>query len=225
VQQLAALAAGALWLGAAPARALPEVYYDPSGGTAKPGYPPALPKGSSAYPVDLVFNPGSQATAVGVACDAGEGVESGNGEESCGFDITVQGSGDLVFSGYSPLSPFGTTNWTISVEPCQEDFACAGCTPEPTCTTLHAAMLTMPPGPPGPVLGPVKLGTLFVDTTTAGGGRVRATSVENVSAGLALRSDSGPDLAFVPEPGAYLLIVSGVAGLGLLHRLRERSRR
>ena len=71
----------------------------------------------------------------------------------------------------------------------------------------------------------MKIGTLFLDTTGPQGGRGRPTSVENVSASMALRSDSGPDLFFVPEPGSTLLLVSGVAGLALLHRLREWSRR
>jgi hypothetical protein len=43
-----------------------------------------------------------------------------------------------------------------------------------------------------------------------------------VGAALQTEPIPGQTLAYVPEPGQLLLLASGLAGLALLHRLRER---
>ena len=67
--------------------------------------------------------------------------------------------------------------------------------------------------------GPHRLGTLAVNVT---GDAVAVTVTGNNAAGASLQTLTiPPKLVAVPEPGAALLLVSGIAGLALLQLLRR----
>jgi hypothetical protein len=85
---------------------------------------------------------------------------------------------------------------------------------------LTSSMLRVNKIPVMPLIGPQKIGELTVRTNLPLGGSIEVTGVHSVGAARQLQSIPSLPIAYVPEPGMLVLLVSGLAGLAALHRLR-----
>jgi hypothetical protein len=175
---------------AASAAAAGPLVYHSPGDT---GARPAVPPylpKASNVTLYLWLDPGATAPSGTVCANA-------TGDASCAFDLRVQVFGD------STIVSAALTGDVV------QNLATNG-------RTLRANRITKA----NPITGPQKIGELVVNTTGAQGGTIEVTGVHNVGAALQTEPIPGQTLAYVPEPGQLLLLVSGLAGLALLHRLR-----
>jgi hypothetical protein len=137
----------------------------------------------------------------GPTAPSGTVCTNATGHASCAYDVRVQVQGDSQLVSFAPVSG-----------PC--DIGCK----------LTSSMLRMNAIPAQPLVGRTKLGELTVDTTYPLGGVIEVTGVHSVGAARQLETIPSLPIAYVPEPGMLILLVSGLAGLAALHRLRGGAR-
>jgi hypothetical protein len=180
----------ALVLAAAGAQAAPLVYHSPGDTGDRPTSPPYLPKASSVT-LYLWLDPGPTPPSGIVCSDA-------TGDASCAYDLRVQVQGDPQLSSF--VSPEG---------------ACGvGCNLTSTKLRVNRILNT------APLVGRQRIGQLTVNTLGPQGGLIEVTGVNSVGAARQLLTIPSNTIAYVPEPGQLVLLVSGLAGLAVLHRLR-----
>jgi hypothetical protein len=174
----------------------PIVYHSPGDTGLRPPHPPYLPKASSVT-LHLWMDAGPVSPGSGL-CD------DGAGDASCAYDVRVNVQGDSKLVGFTGIGDVVYHPNNLS--------------PSNPATTLRLNRLAKTT----PIVGRQKIGTLVVDTSFPLGGLIEVNGVHSV--GAAQQRDAIPTntLAFVPEPDQMLLLVSGLAGLALLDRLRRR---
>jgi hypothetical protein len=182
----------ALLLGAGGASADPLVYHSPGDTGDRPGYPPHLPKASSVT-LYLWLDPGPTAPPPTGVCS------NATGDASCAYDVRVQVQGD------SELLNFVPTNGPCDI----------GCNLTPSMLRVNKLL---PAG--SPLIGRQKIGELTVKTSNPLGGVIEVTGVHSVGAARQLLNIPSLPIAYVPEPSQLVLLLSGLAGLWALHRLR-----
>jgi hypothetical protein len=193
MRSLGSVLALALLLAATTASAAPFVYHSPGDSGDAPGPPagpPYLPKAANVT-LYLWIDPGATALAGTICADA-------TGDASCAYDLRVQVQGDSKIK-----------SATLSGDVIQHI--------SPDEKTLRANRIAK--SPPY-IVGKQKIGQIVVDTTGPLGGSIEVTGVHSLGAALQVDRLPSNTLAYVPEPGQLLLLVSGLAGLALLHRLR-----
>jgi hypothetical protein len=176
------------------ATAGPLVYHSPGDTGIRPTTPPNLPK-ASAVTLYLWLDPGS-APLSGTVCN------NASGDASCAYDLRVQVQGDSKIVSFTPIGD-----------------VVQKLTPPTNSTLLRANRLANT----APIVGKQKIGTLVVNTSGPLGGTIDVTGVHSLGAALQLDPIPSNTLAFVPEPGELVLLVSGLAGLAVLNRLRSRG--
>lgn len=180
----------ALVLAAGAATGEPLVYHSPGDSGTLPGYPPSLPKASSVS-LYLWIDPGSLPVS-GTVCN------NAIGDASCAYDLRVQVQGD------SKLLNFVPTGGACDV----------GCKLTDTMLRVNRILTSTP------LIGKQRLGVLTVNTSFPQGGLIEVTGVHSVGAARQLQNIPSHTIAYVPEPGMIVLLLSGLAGLAVLHRLR-----
>ena len=119
------------------------------------------------------------------------------GDASCAYDVRVQVFGDSQLLNFVP----------------SQGLCDVGC-------NLTASMLRVNKIPITPLIGRQKIGELTVRTNLPQGGSIEVTGVHSVGAARQLQNIPSLPIAYVPEPGMLVLLISGLAGLAVLHRLR-----
>ena len=181
-----------LGAGGATAEVYPFVYHSPGDTGDRPGYAPHLPKASSVT-LHLWLDPGPTAPSPPAnVCN------NATGDASCAYDLRVQVLGD------SQLLNFVPTGGACDI----------GCKLTPSLLRVNRLLLT------APLIGRQKLGVLTVDTTFPQGGVIEVTGMHSVGAARQLLEIPHNPIAYVPEPSQLVLLLSGLAGLWGLHRLR-----
>jgi hypothetical protein len=181
-----------LALAAGGATADPLVYHSPGDTGNQPATAPNLPKASSVT-LYLWLDPGPTAPS-GDLCD------TATGDASCAYDLRVQvmPGGDVQFLAFEPTGA-----------------ACAiGCKLTPNMLRVNRLLTSTP------LIGRQKLGQLTVNTLGPAGGEIWVTGVHSVGAARQLANIPHKQIAYVPEPDQLVLLLSGLAGLAVLHRLR-----
>jgi hypothetical protein len=138
----------------------------------------------------LWLDPGPVPVSGDVCTDA-------TGDASCAYDLRVESHGDSRLTNYAPVDG-----------PCD-----TGC-------KLTTTMLRVNRIPTQALTAPQKIGELTVDTSYPLGGVIEVTGVHSVGAARQRQDITQLPIAYVPEPGQLLLLLSGLAGLWALHRLR-----
>ena len=183
----------AAFLAANDALAELKVYSSPNDDGIDPGEPLEIPEGSPPESLYLYIDSGSQASGSGVVCS------DGDGDELCGFEVTVDALGGTSFVEFLPQLGI-----IYQLNP----------------TRLRANGLFAL----DPQAIPRRIGELRVQSATAGGA-VSLTAGRAI--GAALQSASVPQSLLattpVPEPSAWLQLAS--AWLTLLWLARHRARR
>jgi hypothetical protein len=137
--------------------------------------------------------------------DPGPTVPTGNlcvdatGDASCAYDLRVQ-----VTAGDVQLLAFEPTGAACDI----------GCSLTSNILRVNRLVNTVP------LIGPQKVGELTMSTLGPLGGWVKVTGVHSVGAARQLVDIPENTVAFVPEPDQLVLLLSGLAGLAALHRLR-----
>jgi hypothetical protein len=184
----------ALVVAAGAATGAPIVYHSPGDSGDRPTFAPYLPKASNVT-LYLWLDPGPVPVS-GTVCS------NATGDASCAYDLRVQVQGDPWIVGFTPIGLVADVVQKL--------------TPLTNPTLLRANRLTNG----APIIGRQKIGTLVVNTMGPQGGLIEVTGVHSLGAALQLESIPSNTIAYVPEPGELVLLVSGLAGLALLHRLR-----
>ena len=138
----------------------------------------------------LWLDPGPLPTSGVVCTDA-------TGDASCAYDLRVQVQGDPQLLNFVPADG-----------PC--DIGCK----------LTSTLLRVNQIPTQALTEPTKIGELTVDTSNPLGGLIEVTGMHSVGAARQLENIPTLPIAYVPEPGQLVLLLSGLAGLAALHRLR-----
>jgi hypothetical protein len=179
-----------LFLAAAAATGAPLVYHSPGDTGLAPGPPVGAPYLPKATNVTLYLWLNPGPTA-----PSGTTCVDATGHASCAYDLRVQVQGDSQLVSFSPI---GDVVYDL------------------TPTMLRANRIAKD----APLVGPTKIGELVVNTLGPQGGLIHVTGVNSVGAALQVEGMPTNTLAYVPEPDQLVLLVSGLAGLALLHRLR-----
>jgi len=133
----------------------------------------------------------------GVSSTGGTACDTGQGDEICGYEVLLSGLGGLTLASFDPDSA-------------ADVLANLG----PSAAIINGLDTETPSA------GPKRIGELHVNA--ASGGWLQLTSGESVGADLSQSSIASTTLVIVPEPGFSLLLASGVAMLGTLHKSRIR---
>jgi hypothetical protein len=141
--------------------------------------------------VYLYIDGGAVASAPGSAC------YDGQGDEICGYELTLTGLFGLTFAGFNP-----EPSADVMVNLAADSIAIGGLDTE------------TPPS------GPVRIGELLVNAVA--GGEVELTSGEAIDADLSSEVLASGTVVTVPEPVELLLLCSGMLLLGVLDRRRRR---
>jgi hypothetical protein len=183
----------ALWLSMAlalqPASAqATQVFHSPADNGAPAAGSPTIAEGG-VQSVFLYVDGGALASAGGTVCDTGQG------DEVCGFSLTLTGLGGLTLNSFSPD---GAADLVVNQ------------------STGQIVINGLDPVAPTP--GPNRVGELFVNAAT--GGSVEMTGAEVIGADLQSEIVPTSTLVTVPEPSAALGWASGLALLGALRGRR-----
>jgi hypothetical protein len=181
----------ALVLAAGAATSAPLVYHSVADNGAV-NDPVVIPK-TGYVTLNLWIDPGSQPIS-GLIC------KDATGDASCAYDLRVQPQGG------SQLLSFVPTGGSCDI----------GCNLTGSMLRVNRILTS------SPLVGKQRLGTLTVDTSSSQpGGYIEVTGVHSVGAARQLQDIPTRTLAYVPEPGMLVLLLSGLAGLAVLHRLRR----
>lgn len=180
-------ALAALAVCAMPAAAT-QVYHSPNDDGAPAAGQPTIAEGGL-QAVYLYVDGGASASAPGTACD------SGQGDEVCGFAVSLSGAGGLTFDSFS-----GDGGADLMVNE--------------SATTVVINGLD----PVSPTPGPKRIGVLMVNAVN--GGSVVNDGGEVVAADLGSEVLASETVAFVPEPAGMTAWACGVSLVGLLARRR-----
>ena len=136
---------------------------------------------------------GGAVASSGGPCEQGVG----DGDEVCGWKLHLEGQSGLDLVSFTPTGDvvFG----------------------QPTGNTL----LATGGAPAAGALGPAKIGDLVVEGVE--GGVLALLASDSISASQALETIPAETLVFLPEPGGLAMLLSGVALLLGLDRLRSRG--
>jgi hypothetical protein len=185
------LAAGCAWLAVvlvAPVAAATQVFHSPGDDGAPAAGEPTIDEGGIRS-VFLYVDGGAASSSLGTPCDDGEG------DEVCGYSITLTGLGGLTISAFNADSG-------------------ADLLVNQSAGTIVINGLD----PVAPVAGPVRIGELQVNAVS--GGAVELSSGEVVGADLGSEVLASGTIVSVPEPSGLLALASGSALLGALARRR-----
>ncbi|MEZ4290025.1 MAG: PEP-CTERM sorting domain-containing protein [Myxococcota bacterium] len=190
------LVCGALTPPSAPATTLPVVYHSPADDGARPSAPTVFPSGAT-FVVHLYMDESSG----GVQASASDVCESGGGTERCGWDLVVEGVGDVDF-----VSFVGVGDVVFGLSP------------------APAPRLRMNGGAPiSGELGVVKLGDLEVATSGEGSVELIEGVVADAALARVVLAASPVVVVVVPEPDAIAMLGVGLTSL-LARRRRRRER-
>lgn len=152
----------------------------------------------------LWFHAGTDQTQTGMPCI------DGDGDETCGFHVSIELEGSGYFAVFTPAPAAGIVYFP-------ETFGLG-------VKQLNANWLNTSGS-----LQSIFIGTLTVDTTAGGGSVVRVKGDDRVNASLQLEPIANEEIARTaiptPEPGALLQLAAGISALVALHCLRGRARR
>lgn len=197
----AGLTVGWLVLGPAAAIAQIDVFHSPTlDGNPGPDDPFKLPSGTG-LALDLWIKKGDTASG-------GNECSSGAGDELCGYDVTLQVSGNASFVSFTRADPskqqYNASNGRVRI------------------VGVNAL---------SPPTGEQHLGTLVIDNPAPGIGKVEvkaasATSQENQAVGASLQMEViDQQVVAVPEPTGPAGLVCGIAVLAGLSARRARRAR
>jgi hypothetical protein len=196
-------------LAAGGAGANPAVYHSPNDDGWRPpqlasGNNPYLwhVRGASNVSLNLWFDPGPNPISGTVCVDA-------TGDASCAYDVRVEAKSGPQLTGFTPTAPSEVV------------------------FNLTSAELRVNRMPAMPIVGPQKIGVLTMSSGPRYG-QIRVTGVHSVGAKRQLLAidglpppppapppnPPGVQIVAVPEPDMLILLLSGLAGLAALHRLR-----
>lgn len=136
--------------------------------------------------------------------------EGSSGDEICGYHVELRVDGTGFIESFAAAS--GVRSWPT-------DFSSGNVRDLSVAFVIDAT--TADPASMTP--DPVHIGTLSVDGT--GGARVLVEGVAAIDAGLTEHVIPSDTIATtIPEPGAVLQLLCGLAGVALLQRRRRRAR-
>jgi len=187
---------------AAPSVGVPIVYHSPSGTGTRPSGPnPPVIATEDDQPlylyIDFDNNPdGGASSGGGTMC------EDEDGDETCGFDVLLELTTDsATFDTFTPAS----ANIVGRIDP-------------DTRTTFRVNGVDI-----NGMTIPASIGTLTVDALDANQLDIKVQGVHRVgAAGQMDPIDANVVIVNLPEPDVGLLLISGVAGLSAINRLRQR---
>lgn len=167
----------------------PAVYHSPlDDGAPAPGGIPNLPSGVDG--ILHLYIDGGPNPSVADPC------ESGDGDEVCGFDLSLTSLGAVSFVSFVPD---GDVVYQL----------------QPTQLRFNGGRFDVGD------LGPTRLGDLVVSSTGDGG--VFLDEGYSVSSTLDLRKILARPIIGVPEPGPLPALAAGAALLAVVHRRRRRT--
>jgi len=184
-------AAGSMWValaGVVPTAAATQVFHSPGDDGAPASGPPTVQEGG-VRSVFLYVDGGGLTSSAGSACDTGQG------DEVCGYSLTLAGLGGLTIDAFNAD---GGANLLVNQS--------AG------------SIVINGLDPVAPTPGPKRIGELRVNA--ASGGSVELTSGEVIGADLGSEILAAGTVVTVPEPGGPLALASGLALLRALARRR-----
>jgi len=186
---------------AVPATGDPVVYHSPGDDGTPPVSSPVEIPAESNQELYLFIDydndrdpPGS--TGAGTMC-----VDE-DGNETCGFDLLIEMTTDVAT--FTSFVPPVSSNIVGRIDPSDA-------------TTLRVNGIDV-----GGMAIPARIGTLTVDALGANQLQIAVQGVHRVGAAGQLDAVQPQVIVRLPEPGGTLLLVSGLAGLAALHRLRRR---
>jgi hypothetical protein len=191
----------ALALAPAPARAVVRAFANLAPGTAT--FQGTLQYGQSTRTFDVYVEIGTADAAS--ACRIGS-----VGDEVCAYDVALAVEGAGYITGFVPASS-AVKSWPTSFT--SNDVR-----------SLGVAWVGGNPAPSAPQPA-VKIGTVTVNGTPAGGTRLLVTGDKVIDGGLQPRSLPPATLVQLPEPGVGASLLTGSLAVALLHRLRRRRER
>jgi hypothetical protein len=180
-----------MWLALAwvvPTASAAQVFHSPADDGVPPSGQPSVDEGG-VRSVFLYIDGGAIASSAGSTCDAGQG------DEVCGYSLTLTGLGGLTIDAFNAD---GGANLLVNES--------AG------------SIVINGLDPVAPTPGPKRIGELRVNAAT--GGSVELTAGEVIGADLGSEILTPGTVVTVPEPGGALALVSGLALLRALARRR-----
>jgi hypothetical protein len=168
-----------------------QVYYSPNDDGVPAGGSPTLDVGG-VRSVFLYIDGGATASQPGAACHVGQG------DEVCGFSLTLTGQTGLTLAGFNPDGGADLLHDSNALELRVNGLDTASPTP-----------------------GPKRIGELLVNAVA--GGALELSAGEVVGAALASENLATSTVVTVPEPGGLVQLLSGVALLLGIGRRRARS--
>jgi hypothetical protein len=199
---LTLLFAAAVLVAAHPARAAVSMFVDatPDSTCTNTG---AIVIGNTSAPIVLDL-----CVAIGSAHSSNPCRTGSTGDDICAYHTGIQLNGTGFVANFQPTS--GVRYWpqTFTTTTRTMKFAYVGAYSQPSSA------------------GPVKIGTLTVNATPAGGTRVLTTGFQVVDSGLQTRLvPSGTTIATLPEPGVFAQLATGALVIALLHSRNRRHER
>jgi len=186
LRRVAAAALASAWC-AAPAAAT-QVYHSPNDDGAPAAGQPTIAEGG-VQPVYLYVDGGATASAPGSVCDTGQG------DEVCGYTISLTGADGLTLSGFVAD---GAADLMVNQS--------------------GNSIVINGLDPVSPTAGPKRIGVLSVNATA--GGSLSHDGGEVVGADLGSEVLAAETIAFVPEPAGIAVWAMGISLLGVLGRRR-----
>ena len=180
----------------------PVVYHSPDGLGTPPSVSPHEIPAENGQQLNLFIDYENDPDG-GISGGAGTMCLDEDGDETCGFDVLLVMTTDTAtFDTFTPAS--GKIVGHIDVD---------------TRTSLRVNGIDV-----NGMAIPAEIGTLTVDALDANQLQIEVKGVHRVGAAGQLDAIQPQVIANLPEPGGRLLLISGIAGLAALYRLRRQRR-